>query len=691
MSRDLRLSLSHRLLLMAMIPAAVIALLIGAMYLIRTTQALDDAVRERGLAIASFLAPAAEYGVISGNHSNLSPLLQAVLAQRDVAAVAVHARDGNRVAVSGHLTLSDRVSLREVAEVGVFASDPSRMAIAAPVRSTPVEIHDVLVTKAGATLESHPIVGWIYVELDTRALAARKHDIILSTLGVVLVGLLLTAVLALRLARSVSRPLMRLAAAVRRMAAGELDVSVPDSASTDELRALETGFNQMAQSIAEAHQTLQARVDEATRQLAHQALHDPLTGLPNRRAFEQALEEVVAGSRRAGDHGVLCFIDLDRFKIVNDTCGHAAGDELLRRISRLLRQRVRAEDMICRIGGDEFALILRSVTAEEAHRLADGLREAISTFRFSWDNRRFAIGASIGLVRIDGELESAADVLVAADLACYGAKKGGRNRVVTHTSGRAGDGNRSNEAAANDAYGTRIPFAQLTLYAQPMVALAPPDPGHWVEILLRVGAAADPAGALNALLARLDAADMSLQLDEWVAQQACEAAARHALENPDPALRFSLNLGRSTLLVGGAYLKRLESLMRLNAIPAQDVVLEFPATLAAQMPDECEGFVRAAHGLGCRVALERLDGTTVGLLQTLKPDFAKISLKQLVDSYGLEAGCNLAQALCGTANALSIGTVATEVEDAMLREALRDYGFDYAQGRVIAQPYPLAA
>lgn len=690
MSRGLRLSLRHRLLLMAMLPAAVIALLIGAIYLVRTTQALDDAVRERGLAIASFLAPAAEYGVISGNHASLSPLLQAVLAQRDVAAVAVHGREGTRVAVSGHLALSDRVRLPEVAEVGIFASDSSRLAIAAPVRSAPVQIDDVIVARARTPLEPDPIVGWIYVELDTRALADRKREIIVSTLGVVLVGLLLTAVLALRLARSVSRPLMRLATAVRRMAAGELDVSVPDSASTDELRALEIGFNRMAQSIADAHQTLQARVDEATEQLAHQALHDPLTGLPNRRAFEQALEEVVAGSRRAGDHGVLCFIDLDRFKIVNDTCGHAAGDELLRRISRLLRQRVRAGDLICRIGGDEFALILRGGTAEEAHRLADGLREAISAFRFSWEKRRFAIGASIGLVRIDGELESAADVLVAADLACYGAKKGGRNRVVTHVPMVTDEARRRDEAAPGGSHGARIPFAQLTLCAQPVRALAKPDRGHWVEILLRVGGGADAAAALNALLTRVDTANTSPQLDEWVARQACEAAARRPVDEREAAMRFSLNLGRGTLLVGGAYLKRLESLMRLHAISAPDVVLEFPAMLAARLPDECAGFVRAAQDLGCRIALERLDGTTVGLLRTLKPDFAKISLRQLIDSYGLEAGCNLAQALCGTANALSISTVATEVEDATLREALLDYGFDYAQGRVIAQPGPLA-
>lgn len=684
-----RLSLRQRLLLVVLLPAALLATAIAGLFVVRGTQAADNAMRERGLAIVSFLAPAAEYGVISGNHATLSSLIQAVLEQRDVAAVAIYDSAGELMAVSGRPHLADPARILATRRAEVLDSRGQRLTLAAPVMATPLAVDDLTATYVSSTAQLAPVgTGWVYVELDTRELNAAKRTILLTTLGLTVGGLALTAVLAIRLARAVTDPLVHLADAVSGMADGRLDISVPDDAAIGELRALQRGFNSMARSIATAHNTLQARVDEATAQLAHQALHDPLTDLPNRRAFEQALEEAVSASRRAGDQGALCFIDLDRFKVVNDTCGHAAGDELLRRIARLIRQRVRADDLICRIGGDEFALILRGCSADEALRIAEGLRETVAAYRFTWDNRRFSVGASVGLVRIDGALDTASDVLVAADLACYAAKKSGRNRVIEHEHAMAPRRRHSDNGIVGDS-SDGIPFARLALYGQRIAGVAIGDCPPWREVLLHVHGESDRPVTPGELLSRLEAGSSGLLLDQWVAERACVKLGSRPAVAGEPMARLSLNVTQASLTHAAQYFDTLNSQMHRHAIEPQRLILEVPAALAAQCPQETATFAAYAREAGCAFALERLDGSATALLTDLRPDYVKISLKALADAYGLEAGCNLAQALCGMAAALSIRTIASEVEDAVFHDALAEYGFDYAQGQVIEAPAPL--
>lgn len=432
--RTLRaLPLTQRLLLTVLVPVSLLSVLISMLYLNRAADLAEQATRDRGIAIVSFLAPAAEYGVISGSVASLRSLLAAARAQQDVVAAAIYDRSRELSAVTGSPAIADldRVAATVAPRpVGVSAG---RHAFAAAVLSLPIAVDDLGGAAAIAPAAAEPeIIGWVYVELDTRAYVERRRTTALTVLALALATMMGTAVLAVRLARSVGEPVGRLVEAVRRMAAGDLDVRVSVGGGGQELSELQQGFNNMARSIADATYNLQARVEEATGQLAYQALHDPLTGLPNRRAFEQALEEMVVASRRADDRGALCFIDLDRFKVVNDTAGHAAGDALLRKVADLIRQRLRAEDIVCRIGGDEFAMILRGCTSADAYRIANGLCEAVHELRFVWEGSEFRIGASIGFAIIDGTMESVAEVLHAADHACYAVKRQGRGRVMEY-------------------------------------------------------------------------------------------------------------------------------------------------------------------------------------------------------------------------------------------------------------------
>lgn len=684
-----KLSLRQSLLLVGLLPAALLAAGIIVLFLLRGSQAMDAALHDRGIAIVSFLAPASEYGVISGNRGTQTSLLQAALEQSDVAAAAIYNFEGTLIAVSGRLQSMQTGLITASRVPSSIVHGGNRHGFAAPVISAPLVIDDVLEPQLrSAAGDTTDVIGWVYVELDTRPLAQRKREILVSTLLLFIVGLGLAGVLASRLAAAVGAPLARLVEAVRQISAGDLEASVPDDAKSDELRSLQRGFNTMARSIAHDHKDLQAKIDEATKQLAHQALHDPLTGLPNRRAFEQALDDAVSRSRRAGDRSTLCFIDLDRFKIVNDTCGHAAGDELLKIIADLIAQRVRTGDLISRIGGDEFALILHDCSPEDARRLAEDLREAVSTLRFQWEGRRFSVGASVGLVRVDGRVSSASELLVAADLACYAAKKGGRNRVMEHDAEPVGGRRKTDIALASSPFMGSVDFSRLSLYQQPIVKLDGAPSSDWVEVLLRIKDADGVPQSPNELLSNIELATMRIELDLWVTEQACVIFSRRA-GAAQPRQRFSLNVSAASVLQPERYWPKLQSVLNATALPAELLVLEFPAKLVEQSPEESARFAAEARRLGIRIALEKLDGTSTGLLHSLQPDFVKVSFKTLVESYGLEAGCNLAQALCGMAAALSIPTVASEVEDELILTALRDYGFNYGQGRLLIPAEPL--
>ncbi len=414
------LTLRQRLLLAVLVPAALLAVGVAWLFLLHNARALEEALRERGLAIVRFLAPAAEWGLASSSQQVLLPLLQAAMAQRGVTAVIVYDADGFVVSRVGVPTLTPDLRAA-VADGGVLGRGTERMAFFAQVLAAPLRADGAGAPAGGETATP---LGWVHVELETQTVQANRRAGAVQALLAVVLGLTVTAALAARLARSVTAPLSRLGAAVSQMAAGRYDTYVPSSCAMAELRELEQGFNSMAQAIARAQNTLQAHVEEATARLAFQAFRDPLTELPNRRAFEQALEASVASSRHAGERDVLCYLDLDRFKRVNDSCGHAAGDELLRRVAVVLRHEVRDDDLVCRIGGDEFALILYACEPQEARRIADELCRSIGAIRFEWNGQSFDIGASIGLARIDGARRSAADILVAADMACYAAKRG---------------------------------------------------------------------------------------------------------------------------------------------------------------------------------------------------------------------------------------------------------------------------
>ncbi|SEF71304.1 GGDEF domain-containing protein [Thauera chlorobenzoica] len=430
MKRFRSMPLGRRMVLVLLLPGLVFALVLGALFLHQSNRDLDRSTLARGQAIVSFLGPAAEYVLVSGNPVALEGLMARALEQADVAAVAFYDAGGALLGRAGRGAADLPATAWKAEGDGiVVVAHEGRLQFVSAVLGLAPEVEDYPSAVDGGRAER---LGWVQIDLDTTARDAEKNRVLLSVSALVLLVLSAAVGMALRLARAVGGPVAALAQAVDRMAGGDLEVRVRVQSSSEELRALESGFNVMAGSIAEHQRTLQARIDEATAQLAHQARHDPLTGLPNRRAFEESIEHAASTYRRAGDVATLLYLDLDRFKPINDTCGHAAGDRLLCELAGVLRGRLRAGDQVFRIGGDEFAVILYGCDRESAHRIASALCEAVSSFGFVHSGRTFTVGASIGMARMEGENHDVSAVMQAADQACYEAKREGRGRVIEY-------------------------------------------------------------------------------------------------------------------------------------------------------------------------------------------------------------------------------------------------------------------
>jgi diguanylate cyclase (GGDEF)-like protein len=423
------LRLRERLLLLTLLPAALLAIVVGAYFIHSGMRDLERELDQRGVAMASYLAPASEYGVISGHWASLQGMVQATLQQAGVKAVVIVGQDGKVLAVSGRVSLSSDILANGSELPAMVEESDTWLAFSAPIMRSLIENDDLFDISSGRKQDAMPQrIGQVFIEIDKGELLTGERRLILRGAGIVVVGLVLAGLLALRIAGAFTDPIVKLVAAVRAMAAGHFETRLTGS-TADEFGELERGFNEMAVRVSEIHQTMQERIEQATAQLAYQARHDPLTGLINRRELEARLEQSIAAAQTGGEESSLLFIDLDHFKPINDACGHMAGDELLRQIARLLQGRMRSEDSLARLGGDEFCALLGNCQEEDAQRVANDMCALVKAHRFVWENRSFFIGASIGQARITRLTRNVAQILGQGDAACYTAKGRGRNQV----------------------------------------------------------------------------------------------------------------------------------------------------------------------------------------------------------------------------------------------------------------------
>lgn len=424
---------------------------------------------------------------------------------------------------------------------------------------------------------------------------------------------------------------------------------------------------------------------KAADQLSHEARHDPLTNLLNRREFERRLEESISGVGHGENSHILCYLDLDRFKVVNDTCGHHAGDVLLKQISARMKSKVRGNDLFARIGGDEFAILLERCPLEKAMTIAEDIRHDINNYVFVWDNRSFHIGVSIGLVPIKGT-NSMSDIQAAADAACYAAKHEGRNRVHVYRDPQR-ESRESNHSPWLDRLHTALHENQLSLYCQRIEPLNPlHDNRELCEMQLRlIDESSQPIPPM-AFIPTAERHNLMPVIDRWVLRHTCALIPQ--IDNP--SMVYCLNLSLQTVHSPG-FIDALQTELRRHAIRADQLCFEISEKdLMAEMHVVKE-FCRQLKDIGCRTSIDDMGRciSNYDHLRDLPIDYIKID-GHLIGKLASNHICQVqVKAMTDIAHHLGIGVIAEMVEDYQLIEELGNLGVNYAQGFGIAKPRPV--
>jgi diguanylate cyclase (GGDEF)-like protein/PAS domain S-box-containing protein len=428
------------------------------------------------------------------------------------------------------------------------------------------------------------------------------------------------------------------------------------------------------------------------REMSYQASHDALTGLVNRTEFERRLEAALDSARGEGVGHVVCYLDLDRFKLVNDTSGHIAGDNLLREVASLLKHQVRDSDTVARVGGDEFAMLLAGCPLDKARQIADDVCQAVAGNQFAWQDRLFDIGVSIGLVEVGKDSGSAESVLSAADSACYVAKQQGRGRIHVYSSRDEVVARERGEIQWLQRLQHALKENGFELHVQPIIALGGRGQhGPAAEVLLRMrdehGASIGP----TQFLAAAERYQLMSHIDRWVVQATLAAIAGGAPHLP-AGRTCNINLSAQTL-GDDDFLEFVVDVLDHTGVSPDRICFEVRESAVVTQIEHAQRFINVLHGIGCQFALDNF-GSGLGSFANLKNlslDYLKIDG---IYTRNLEQGGvnrEMIAAMVKLARTLDFQVVAEQVEDASSFEALRELGVDFVQGFVVERPRPLQA
>lgn len=427
--------------------------------------------------------------------------------------------------------------------------------------------------------------------------------------------------------------------------------------------------------------------------IAHQATHDPLTGLLNRRAFEQSIYSLLESKCSGGEEHAICYLDLDQFKVVNDTCGHVAGDELLRQLADLLAHQIRKGDTLARLGGDEFGVLMEYCTTAQAHRVADALRQSIQNFRFVWDNKRFNLGVSIGLVPVNEGRGSVAAVLSAADNACYAAKNAGRNRIHVYREDDAALARRRGDIQWLARINHALEDDRFHLYCQPIAPITPAAyKGAHYELLIRME---DEDGQMvlpGLFLPAVERYDLATKLDRWVIRTTFKWLSRRP-ERLNDLFLCGINLSGCSLTNNGV-LDFIINQLGKYGIPPYKICFEVTETAAIVNLSNATHFIKALNELGCQFALDDFGSglSSFAFLKNLPVDFLKIDgvfVKGIADD---PIDLAMVKSINEIGHAMGKQTIAEFVENKGILDKLKrgEIGVDYVQGYAIGRPQPVA-
>jgi len=423
--------------------------------------------------------------------------------------------------------------------------------------------------------------------------------------------------------------------------------------------------------------------------LAHEARHDTLTGLVNRREFQTRLEAAFAGSRTRNEKHVVCYLDLDQFKVINDSCGHAAGDQLLCNITELLKSLLPSDETLARLGGDEFGLLIQNADLDEAARITENMLSAIKAFRFYWEGRTFGIGVSIGVTVITRKSIDLKTVISIADAACYAAKEKGRNRIQVYNPDDVELDQRQQEMRALSRITSALDENRYVLYYQPIIPVcAKPDNSQHCEILVRMinkdGTLVQPAQFIPAA----ERYNLMPALDRWIIKRVFEVFhKRYPTPELQGAHQWSVNISGTSLSDKGFIEFIREQAAHYQIVP-QSICFEITETAAIADIDRVSDFLWGLRLDGFRFALDDfgIGMSSFSYLKSLPVDYVKIDgefIKNILDE---KVSLAMTEAITRVVSVMGIEVVAEYVESVAILDKLREIGVDYAQGYGVSEP-----
>jgi diguanylate cyclase (GGDEF)-like protein/PAS domain S-box-containing protein len=432
------------------------------------------------------------------------------------------------------------------------------------------------------------------------------------------------------------------------------------------------------------HDVSEAR--ELNRRLSYHASHDVLTGLVNRREFENRMERALKSAKARETSYALCCLDLDQFKIVNDTCGHSAGDALLGQVGALLKSKVRWRDTLARLGGDEFGILLESCTLDEAMRTAESLREAVRNFKFTWEERTFRLGASIGVVPISVDNADVASVISAADSACQAAKEAGRNRVHSFEENDIDLMRRRREMQWAARINNALEEGRFELFRQTILPLQHTEEGAHYELLLRMRDETGKIVAPDNFITAAERYGITPSIDRWV----IENAFRWLVSEADERARLSMcsiNLSGQSL-GDDKFLPYVIDQFHRSGLDATKICFEITETAAIASFSQANRFIQALKELGCKFALDDF-GTglsSFGYLKHFPVDFLKIDGSFVKEILHDPIDREMVRSINEIGHLTGKQTIAEFAENIEIINMLRSLGVDYAQGYGVSQP-----
>lgn len=687
------IGIKSRVVLLGTLPALLFVLILAGYTTSNIFDILNQSLSDRGRIVASQLAPAAEYGVISGNRLVLQRLVQQVLSnESDLRTILVEDSRGHVLALSGPelpAALIAKLKKENLQETKLT----NGIIVTAPVYRSLVEIDDFN-SPRGDAKDSGNIdqlqIGRVYVQLSNQNLQNIKQDLIAKITIIGLFGLMLSALIAWRIGRNITKPIQEIAHAVNKVGDGMFVQTIIEN-SSGELKTLQKGFNSMSSSLKQAYDMMQDKIDDATTMLRFQAQHDDLTGLINRREFEVRLDRSLNSVYINNAQHVFCYMDLDQFKLVNDTCGHAAGDELLRQISVLLINRMRDRDTLARLGGDEFGLLIENCSLIDASQITNAILKLIRDYRFIYEDKIFNIGVSIGIVVVNSNFENISEIIHAADSACYSAKKAGRNQSFLFSAGDVEVKQHKRAVEAISDITDEIDDTQFVLYCQPIVPLSSQmsQQKHF-EILIRKINIDGIIMLPTTFIPSAERYHLMPNIDRWVIKNTF-IAYRELLNKSQETCdyMFSINLS-GTSLSDKSLLGFIREQFSIYAIPPERICFEITETAAIVNLKNTISLFSALRDLGCSFALDDFGSgmSSFTYLKNFDVDYLKIDGSFVKEMHLNRIDHAMVRSIHSVAEAMNIKTVAEFVENEIILNELKTIGVHYGQGLFLG--YPIA-